>query len=141
MKVNRLFFAKSTDGRLRFDDPEEREKFLRRLLFLDGKDIQISLQPKKKKRSLKQLGYLWGAVYPTIADHTGHNPEELHEIFKAMFCKKVEVFNGKEVIVTGSTKPMSTGDMVEFMMNIQAEAASMGITLPDPAEWDKPTFF
>jgi hypothetical protein len=33
-------------------------------------------------RSLNQLAYLWGVVYPSISAHTGHTATELHEILQ-----------------------------------------------------------
>lgn len=101
----------------------------------EGKPVTIVLG--KKKRSTKQNNYYWGAVLPTISDHTGHTVNELHEAYKKLFLpRKLITVNGKQVYLTGSTQDLSTGGMVEFIMRISAEAAEMGIILPSPEDHD-----
>lgn len=132
--INSLFFGKiDASGKILL---EKNDQWKLRLETLKDQDIQISIDRKRKRRSTKQNSYLWGAVYETIASSTGHTPTELHHIFGAMFLKRPIIFNGKEIIQIKSTTELSTGEMVEYIMNIAAEVATMGITLPDSTEWD-----
>ncbi len=99
-----------------------------------GKDIVITLA--KKKRSSKQNNYYWGAILPTISGHTGHTVAELHEAFKKLFLpRRLISVNGKQVYLTGSTTKLTTGGMTEYVMRISAEAANMGVVLPDPDDY------
>ncbi len=101
-------------------------------------EITITVEKKRKKRSAEQLGYLWGVVYPTISEHTGHSPEELHEIYKAKFLKKKVLWRGAGITVLNSTSKLTANEMAEFVTNIIVDAGEMEIEIPeaDPAhEW------
>ncbi len=131
---NILFFGVVTDDAKIFLDRQLEWKT--KLQNLKGSKIQMTIEKRKSKRSYKQNNYLWGAVYQTISLETGHTPEELHHIFGQMFLQEPIVFNGKEIMRTKSTSDLSKGEMVEYVMNISAEVGNMGITLPDPDDWD-----
>lgn len=133
-KINLYLYGKVTnEGKIVLED---KEKWQRRLETLKDKKIQISLVERRKNRSLKQNGYLWGCVYKIIADETGHTPEEIHNIFKNLFLREETDLKGLNCYRTKHLSDLTTGGMVEYIMNIVAKAAELGITIPDADEWD-----
>lgn len=104
------------------------------LLKYEPTAIAVTIEPIRSNRSLSQLAYLWGVVYPEIAGHTGHSATELHSIFKKLLLPpKVTKFRGREITLTGSTSNLSKGEMAEFITRVIAEAGQMGINIP-PAD-------
>ncbi len=100
----------------------------------DDCHVNVVVERKKNSRSKEQLGYLWGVVYPEVSLHTGHSPEELHEIFKAKYLKHKMGWRGVELTTVGSTTKCTTGQMAEFITNVIAEANEMGMAIPEPDE-------
>lgn len=101
---------------------------------LEGQKGIAVVKKKWNKRSLDQnaLYWLW---METISEHTGHTKEELHHIFKGRFAPKKQVEVAKKVYnIPKGTSEMSTGEMVSYMLDVEAEAAQMGLTLPHPED-------
>lgn len=94
--------------------------------------VNVTLARQQKSKSKEQLGYLWGVVYPEISTHTGHTPEELHDIFKTKFLTSKRMWRGAEMVIVGSTQTLSVGEMAEFMASVQLEANELGIEIPEP---------
>lgn len=123
------------DGKLELDNPRWFRGMLQQ--FSDS-PLVITLERKKKDRSREQLGYLWGVIYPLISQHTGHTPEDLHDIFKSKYLRSKKVWRGGDVVVVGTTTDLSTNEMAEFITNVIIEAGELSIEIPpaDPAhEW------
>jgi hypothetical protein len=109
------------------------------LLKYEPSKVAVTIEPIRSNRSLNQLAYLWGQVYPRIADHTGHTPNELHEIYKRLLLPpQILKWRGREIKVAGTTTKLSKGEMAEFITRVISEAAQMGITVP-PADPTKST--
>lgn len=128
---NRLVAAASlVGGKLRFKNA----RWVRGMLqqYDDVKEMTVTFEKKRKKRSKEQLGYLWGVVYPEISEHTGHSPEELHAIFKAKYLKRKVHWRGADMATLTSTSRLTTNEMAEFMSNIILEAGELGIEIPPP---------
>lgn len=98
----------------------------------DNTPVVLTLERKKNSRSKEQLGYLWGVVYPLISQHTGHTPEDLHDIFKSKFLRNKRVWRGGDMIVVGTTSSLSSNEMAEFITNIIVEAGELSIAVPPP---------
>lgn len=120
------------DGTLVFRNPRWVKGMLKQ--YADCK-IRVVFEKMKREKSKEQLGYLWGVVYPEISRHTGHSPEELHEIFKSKFLREKKVWRGSEITTLGSISQMTTGELAEFITNVILEAGELGIEVPpaDPA--------
>lgn len=54
---------------------------------LTGK-VELTIKKVRKTRSLNQNAYYWAVVLKVISDHTGYDPEDLHNHFKYYFLKK-----------------------------------------------------
>ena len=99
--------------------------------FEDMKAI-VKVEPIRSQKSQQQLGYLWGIVYPEIASHTGHLENELHELFKRKFLKpRIIKWRETEVQIPNEFKRLSKGEVSEFIQRVMAEAADMGIIIPE----------
>lgn len=103
----------------------------------DGKDVFVTIKPVRRTRSLPQNAWYWGCVLPLISEHTGHSVEELHEIFKRLFLppKYIE-YRGKEIKLPSSTTATDTLEFATFVDRVRAEAANMGIVIPEPGQAD-----
>lgn len=99
---------------------------------MEGKTVVI--QEKKKKRSLSQNAYLW-FIYTLIAEHTGNDPEDIHEYCKTRALPKRFIkINGKEREIPPSTRILSKGDFAMYIEKVCALAANLEIRIPTPEE-------
>lgn len=94
----------------------------------------LTIKTKWNKRSLNQNRYFWLCL-SIIAEYTGHTPEELHVIYKGLYCPKKEVtLNEKTYMIPKGTSELSKGEFVDLILNVSVQAAEMGIVLPDPSD-------
>lgn len=118
-------------GRLIFLNPTALSSALRG--FADGEELSVTVGRRVRARSTKQNAYYWGAVLPIISQATGHTVDELHEIFKRKFLQPIIVtYRDREIKMPGSTAKLSITDFYEYVERVRAEAADMGIVIPDP---------
>ena len=104
--------------------------------FKEGDKISIEVTKWKNKRTLNQNSYYWGGVLTPIAVHTGHSPEELHEIFKRLFITpKFVLYRGREIKMPKSTTDLSTEEFREYIERVRAEAGQMGTIIQSPDEY------
>jgi hypothetical protein len=110
---------------------------------------KVTVEPVRHTRSLSQNAYLWAVPYKMLAEHTGYEPEELHEYF----CGCVFGWKDKRVPKTprnpegiesvpvrttttdeqGKRSVLSAQAFSEFVAYIQRFAAmKCGIIVPDP---------
>src|SRR5450759_1029472 len=75
VKENKLFVDKS-------------EQFKQHLVSLNGKRVQVTVEKIKHTRTLQQNKYYWSVVVKLISQHTGHDPDQIHELLKQMFSPK-----------------------------------------------------
>jgi hypothetical protein len=93
---------------------------------------RIYISDLKLNRTRSQNKYLWGVCYKTISDHTGYTNQELHEIFKHLFCLKTTYHFGNEIIeVKGSTTDFDTRQMAEYIEKVRKWGAEHGIYVPE----------
>jgi hypothetical protein len=85
-----LFIATIQAGELAFYD---RLKFRFHLQSLEGKRVTVTVEKEKRKRSNQQNKCYWRGVLQLIAEHTGEDPENIHEALKAHFAPKHVVGN------------------------------------------------
>jgi hypothetical protein len=108
---------------------------------LEGKDIVITIEKKKRKRSNPQNNFYWGIVLPmmqtgfynNLGEHVGI--QEAHEFLKGRFLFR-EVVNqelGEVIKLSKSTTELSTIEWEEYMDQIRAFGLEfLGITIPYP---------
>jgi hypothetical protein len=114
----------------------QRDQLARFYKSREGKFVQITVREQGRPRSTNQNKYYHAIVVGMIADETGHDPEEIHEILKAKFLpRQFTVFNGEEVELDKSTTRLSTQEFEEFLDRIRAFAAQeLCLLIPLPHE-------
>ena len=109
---------------------------------LEGKDIIITIEKKKRKRSNPQNNFYWGIVLPmmqtgfynNLGEHVGI--QEAHEFLKGRFLFR-EVVNqelGEVIKLSKSTTELSTIQFEEYLDKIRefaTEFLSIQIPLPN----------
>lgn len=144
-KIVPKFNATYKNGKAVFDFPDIWQTYLK-AHFKEG-DRLIVTPPKKyrKPRTSGQPGedanangYYWGVVLPIISEWSGHTPDELHDIYKAMFAPKIRYTmpSGKVVVIAKSTADMDTFEFYEYIERIRAEVGQSGVVIPDPIKVD-----
>jgi len=104
--------------------------------FKEGQEVTIKVEKQKKNRTLDQNAWYWAGVLPTVAEYTGNSTEELHEIFKRMFLSPQFItYRDKQIKVPGSTTTLSTVEFSEYIEKVIAEAAGMGIIVPEAGQF------
>lgn len=71
-------------GKLRLD---ARDLFVAYAKTLKNQAVQLVLKKRSRPKSQSQLGYLWGVVYPVIAEDLGYADYELEALHDALMRK------------------------------------------------------
>ena len=95
--------------------------------------VRVIVERVKNSRSQRQNNYYWFCM-EVISKEQGNTPSELHDIFKSLFLKTKRVWRAGNVTTLKSTTQLTKGEFVEYMENIKAEVANLGITLPEANE-------
>jgi hypothetical protein len=107
--------------------------------------VTVTIAAVHATRSLEQNRYYFGVVLRTIAEHTGHTVDDLHEFFKAhclpkhlAICDGNGVLQG-DLVVGGSTRQLDKVQFGEYVESIRQFAAErLDVTIPDPdPEWQQ----
>ena len=120
----------------------KRNSFLNELHLFAGKKVILTVEKKKRKRSLDQNAYYWGVVVPEVKRgyyDVGYiySESETHDELKKMFIvkEKVNFKTGEIKEVIGSSTELSTTEFLEFIAQIQQWGAEyLSIYIPDPGE-------
>jgi hypothetical protein len=142
------YFGKIDDeGVMRLD---HKSQFLNGCMNFKGKDIMLTLEEKKNRRTNQQNAYLWGIVYKVALDgfielgNEGLTVDDIHDFFKEKFLPrdKVIVINstGEVIPVAISTKALSSEGMRTYIEKIARWCATylnLIIPLPNPT-WQIP---
>lgn len=118
---------------LEYRKPEYVTEQLRQ--YPDNRPVIVTVEAMVAKRSNNQNSYLWGVVYPIIAEATGYSENEVHEWAKTAYLKPhIIKIRSKTYAVTSSTTSLSVSDMVEYIDKLCALAVELGSRVPTPAE-------
>lgn len=84
-----------------------------------GDMVTMTLTLKKPKRSVRQNSYYW-MYLGMIADETGNDPDDLHELFKKKFLPtKIADVMGEQVEKNKSTTDLSRLDFGDYIAKIE----------------------
>ena len=113
--------------------PDDPVRWRGALMRFRDKRVTVMVSREKQRRSLPQLRYLWGAVYPLLAEWSGYTKDELHEAMKWRHLKREVVLPTGELVQTvGSTTKLSLEQMGEFVDAVLRDAAEWGVYVPGP---------
>lgn len=111
-----------------------------RALDLD-KPWRVTIERYRKRRSRSQNSLMWAwhtRVAEAVADHTGCEPDDIHQFFKAKFCPRRAIEVAGEWAETQSTTLLNTAEMTEFLNRIYAWCVTeLGLILPTPGAWEE----
>lgn len=96
----------------------------------DDCEVTVLVERKRTSRSKEQLAYYWAVVLPEIAHHTGHDVDDLHEIFKSKYLRKKRFWRGNDLTTVSSTTVLTLHEMSNFISLVIAEANEMEIEIP-----------
>jgi len=136
MKLTKAtFYGKIQDGKLKLDNRKLMEEHI--FMFPEGADMQLSIERKRKNRTLNENNYYWGVVIATLCDYFGYEPEEMHEALKWQFLRKEE----KEIPTVGSTASLSTTEFENLMSAIRVWALTeFNVSIPQPNQDVSPQY-
>lgn len=109
----------------------------------ENKDIMITFEKPKRKRSNSQNNYLWGILYPitqnAIKNEWGEiwNIEKVHEFYKIQFnvIEKVNEETGQVIKLPKSTTENTTTQQEEYHLQIREFLQEwFNVTAPLPNE-------
>ena len=123
-----IFRAKITSGVIIFEHPSRAYEYIESL---EGKYVEVTVRKERSQRSLNQNNYYFGVVVKMLSDFTGYEQDEMHEILKQQFLKKVNA-GGFEYV--RSTTKLSTTEFEEYLDVVKRWAALLGCVIPDPNE-------
>jgi hypothetical protein len=124
-----IFQGTITAGKLIFDSPVD---VLAHLQSLEGKRVEVTVERQKRKRTNQQNRWYWGVVLQLISEHTGEDPENLHEALKAHFAPKHVVGN---IVVPSASRYLDTMDFSTYCEKVRRWAAEeLHISIPDPEQ-------
>ena len=106
-------------------------------------DVTITIEKKHATRSLDANRWYWSQIVGLVSEHTGHTPEEVHQIYKAKFLPKrlaMANANGElcgEFTIGGSTTKLNRIEFSEYCDAIRTWCeVELGVIIPDPdKEW------
>jgi hypothetical protein len=135
-----IFTGTIQSGKLTLDKGQQFREYLHTL---EGKRIELTVERLTHKRTNNQNKYYWGVVVAEIAKHTGHDPEQVHELLKQKFSPKwrlMEKNNTNGMITEFSDIPTSTTHLdtiafVEYTEKCRMWANEfLGLQIPLPGE-------
>lgn len=115
---------------------DDRWAYVRHLAHLEGKRVEVIVQPWRKARSDQQNAYYWAVVISLISEETGYTSEEAHESMKMLFLR-VPGEKGMPDRVK-STKDLNTAEFSEYVESIKRWAAEkLNVYIPDAGDVER----
>ena len=118
------------DGKLRL---ESRSLFASFIATFRNKPVQLVLKVASRPKSHSQLGYLWGVVYPVIAEELGYKDYEIDALHDALMQKLCGLKPDPNPLnLRASLAAMSHEEVSAYIEDVRFFAASeLGIVTPD----------
>lgn len=139
--IHPKFFGKMKDGTVKL---YRKDDFLRYREKLEGKEVVMTLQERKKIRSTGKLdetgnqnGYYWAVIVAMISDAMGVTDGEAHQFLKWNFNRKGVDAKGKRWEIPGGTSSLTTAEFEEYCKKIRMWASdpeTLNLYIPEPNE-------
>lgn len=121
------FLAYPSAGKLILDEPGRWSGLLAKL---EGKRLLVTVEPAKRKRSLKANSKLWVSYKEGVSgleEWTGHSTKEIHEFLKLEYCPEHEVVVCGVRRMIRSTAILTPEDFSAYLERCLAFFAQQGI--------------
>lgn len=118
-----------------------RSEILETIKSFEGRDVLITFEKPKKKRSNNQNSYYWGIVIVLIKSalkDTGNNlnTNDVHDLLRLKFLKEtisIKYETGEVIERVRSTTELTTSQFMDYIAEIQQFAAEyFDLIIPDP---------
>lgn len=139
MKNSIQFFSPVENGHL---TKGTREAITKALQSLNGKNAKITIEERKKVRSLSQNAYYWSQCIPPIVNmfnENGNNvdAEQVHEFLKdevGKLSRIVVLPDGETKKISGSSALLKTMEFEEYLLKVRMWAQEWGVFISLPNE-------
>jgi hypothetical protein len=119
-----------------------RQSLQQALKSLDGKIAKITIEERKKVRSLSQNAFYWGCIIPPIVtllreygnDVDGDDTHEFLMENVGKLNKNIVLLDGEVKTVSGSSAILKPMEFEEYLTKVRSFAAEHGVILPLPNE-------
>lgn len=133
------YFGKVENGKLKL---RNRKQFDEDIRHFEGKDVELTFERKRSKRSIPLNRYYWGVVVELIQKafiDLGHDveKEDVHEFLKQRFNGKeiINVNSGEILHIGQSTAQLTNTAFMNYMESIkQFSAEFLNVYIPEPNE-------
>lgn len=99
--------------------------------FDGGDKVWVTVEKPHKDKTHRQFRYLYGAIYPLIAEELGCTIEETDGIMR----RRLLIVNPDSPLEYIRNKSdLNRAELAEFVDGVRREAAMLGINTPDPLE-------
>lgn len=123
-------------------DSNCRQSIANALKMLDGKRIKVTIEERKRARTLSQNSFYWGVLVPMVVNFMNDygaivDGEEVHEFLKQEVMKlrtEITTPEGEIKYITGSTAKLSTLEWEMAIEKVRVWAANVDLILPFPNE-------
>ena len=134
-----IFQGKVKGGKMLLED---KQSMINWLLSLEGKQIQIVIDKKKRRRTSgkqheagNQNGYYRAVILPIVADYSGERTEAMHEQLLQLYAPKVPTqVLGDTVLQPIRSSNMSTVQFKEFCDTITQKMDELNVHIPEPTK-------
>jgi len=114
--------------------PDDPKKYYRALYRNEGKEVEITVRRKRKKRSGRENRYYWAVIVDILANHLGYTPQEMHEALK---WELLRIRHRGKPDTVKSTADLSTVEFEDYCSRARMWAsAELGCYIPLPNEVD-----
>mgnify|MGYP001576911594 CR=1 FL=1 len=132
MSILPKFFGHVENGKIALDEGQKTKEYIQKF---EGKQIEITVGPKKRDRTNAENRYYWGVIIRMIADEMGVYPEQAHELMKWTFLRKGVEVRGRRWEITQSTTDLATTEFEDYAEKCRIwAAAELNCAIPLPGE-------
>jgi hypothetical protein len=112
---------------------DQRARFLAYAESFAGQRVEVTIRRRKEQRTSRQNRYLFGVVYPVIAEFTGYDVDELHEALAMRFLRI------EDCPITGAprrkrTPKTNTAEFAAYVDQVIRFGVGLGLYIPAPGE-------
>lgn len=138
MKESPIFYGRFEEGstKIQFYKRELFDRYVERLKeYAKGRDIQVTMKLRSKRRSLAENAYYWAVVVRMVAEEMGVLDDEAHDYMKNLFLKIGVTKGGKRFELPRSTTRLSTVEFEEYVAKCRDWAGKeLNCYVPEPNE-------
>ena len=118
------------DGKVSFTSPLA---WGREVQALRGKEIEVTIRPRRTQRSPKQNRAYFGLIVEAVAEHCGYTKDEAHEALAWKFLREGEL--DAMLPTRKSTASLTTKEFEDYTAQVKQFAAEeLNLFIPDPEQ-------